>query len=213
MHARIKLQIKPSRLRLPAHRQANLVMSRNRHRPTSAVPVFVKVITRHMPSFFIPQIPDKAIQACFRLYLLLGFFVIRIRRLLQCVVFRARVFADHLPRSIQNLQLGLRLTFRSILQVVINDGSRRRIVPCQLRRMPLPTRPRLNPKRRGGLIQERGFLRDILAVLPQGRQIIQNPEGPPVCRHHQIVIFDQQIVHRHSRQIQLKETPFRSIIE
>ena len=73
--------------------------------------------------------------------------------------------------------------------------------------------PRLNAVRGRRRVQMLVLLRQFVAVLPQRRHIVQNPECPPMRRHHQIVIFHRQIMHRHGGQIQLQWTPVRAIIE
>ena len=55
--------------------------------------------------------------------------------------------------------------------------------------------------------------RNRIRILPQRRHIVQNPERPPVCRHHQVVILHAQIVYRRQRQIQLHAPPVFPIVE
>ncbi len=79
--------------------------------------------------------------------------------------------------------------------------------------MSLPTCSRLNAISSRRRVQESVFLRDLVAVLAQRREVVENPERAPVRGNHQIVILDHQIVHRRRRQVQLQRTPVRTIVE
>jgi hypothetical protein len=51
------------------------------------------------------------------------------------------------------------------------------------------------------------------AILPEHREIVEDPEGPAVGRGHQVSLLDRQIVHRHRRQILLEPLPVTAIVE
>ena len=49
--------------------------------------------------------------------------------------------------------------------------------------------------------------------LPERRQVVQQPKRASVCRDHQIIIFNHQIVNWCYRQIQLQWLPMRAVVE
>ena len=118
-----------------------------------------------------------------------------------------------LPEASRISNRGFAVGLRSVLEIVVDHRSRRRILPRCLRRMSLRAGSRLNAVRRRRRVKECIFLRDLVRVLPQRRDIIENPERASMGRNHQIVVLDDQIVHRRRRQIQLKRLPLRPIVE
>ncbi len=50
-------------------------------------------------------------------------------------------------------------------------------------------------------------LSDVVCELIQGGQIVQNPKRPAMRRDHQVLLFDDQIVNRHHRQVTLHRLP------
>ena len=43
------------------------------------------------------------------------------------------------------------------------------------------------------------FLRHIVTELAEGAQVVENPERSPVRGEHQLVVLDDQVVHRRGR--------------
>ena len=116
---------------------------------------------------------------------------------------------DHFAGTVDDIERDL--LFSHGLEIVIDDCPRRRVVAHWLafveflRVMQTECGLRLikNDVCRGGLRVE----------LTERRQIVQHPERTPVRRDHEIVIFNDKIMNRCYRQIQLQWLPMGAIIE
>src|SRR5260370_34980111 len=62
-------------------------------------------------------------------------------------------------------------------------------------------------------VKEGILLRDFILELTNRAEVVKNPKGAAVGRDHKGVVFDDQIVHRGSRQVRLQSTPVRSVIK
>ena len=98
------------------------------------------------------------------------------------------------------------------LRRVINERSRRRILPYQHWLGRLVARV---VEAHGGCrrVKVNVTLCNLIAVLPQRRNIVENPECAPMRGQNEVVILHHQIVHRCRGQIQLQRTPVRSVVE
>ena len=67
--------------------------------------------------------------------------------------------------------------------------------------------------RSGGPIQPRLIRLPSLGHLPQRHNVVQNPERPPVRRHHKIVAVNHEIANRTDWQIQLQGLPMIAVVE
>jgi hypothetical protein len=64
-----------------------------------------------------------------------------------------------------------------------------------------------------GLVEMHVFLGNGIGELAQRRDIVENPERASVRGQHEIVVFDDQIVDRRDRQVDLQRAPVRSVVE
>ncbi len=57
------------------------------------------------------------------------------------------------------------------------------------------------------------LLRNGIVVLPQRADVVENPESAAVRRNDQIIVLDDQVVHRRHGQIQLQRLPFPAVVK
>src|SRR5207247_11180042 len=63
-------------------------------------------------------------------------------------------------------------------------------------------------------LEEMEFLRgEAGSVLPDRREVVQDPEAAAVRRGDQVSVLDREIVQRHRRQVLLEPLPVRPIVE
>ncbi len=81
------------------------------------------------------------------------------------------------------------------------------------RRMQFAAGSGLNAVGRCRCVKEGILLRDLILELANRAEVIKNPEGSSVGPDDKVVAFDDEIMHRSCRQVQLQRTPVRSFVE
>jgi hypothetical protein len=163
--------------------------------------------------FLIAQIPNEAIQASLRLDLLFRLLVVGAGWFIEPFKFGAGIFADHFARGIQDFELGLYAGLRLVLQVVIDHGSCGRILRRAFQGIVFGKLAGLNTVRGCGGVEMNIQLRHVVTELAQGTDVVENPERATVGCDHEIVVFDYEVVHRRSWQIQLEWPPIGTVVE
>ena len=117
--------------------------------------------------------------------------------------------AYHIAAGIQNFEGHLvRCIIDRFIDRIINNGTVRRIF-CLLA---IPGTA-IQTVRVAGLKQMHGLRFDLLIELVQRRDVIQNPEGPPLGGCDQIIVMHPQIRDRNLGKVQLQWLPLAAVIE
>ncbi len=101
------------------------------------------------------------------------------------------------------------------VQIEIDHGAVRRILACRFLR-----------RQRGVSVvvaadavsylggEEKGIgLRDLRDQVPERRDIVENPEGPAVCGHDEVVVMDNQIANGSGRKVEAQRLPVIAVVE
>src|SRR5258707_7693903 len=79
--------------------------------------------------------------------------------------------------------------------------------------MPFFAGSSLNSVSRCRRVKEGILLSNLVFELTNWAEVVKNPKGTAVGSHDKVVVFDDQIVHRCGRQVQLQRTPVRTVVE
>ena len=116
---------------------------------------------------------------------------------------------DDFSLSVENIERDF--IFRRSLEIVINHRARRRVVTHRLAFVEFLRVMQAQCGLR--LVKNEIRVRGLRAQLPKRRDIIQHPKRAAMRRHHQVIVFHEQVMNRRSRQIQLQRLPVRARIE
>src|SRR6202035_3023950 len=98
---------------------------------------------------------------------------------------------------VENLNGGLALRF--FLEKVVNQRSCRRILPIQQGIGTVFVFARvLESRSRRGSVEVYIPFSNLVTILPQGRNIVENPERTPMRCQQQVVVLHDQVVNRRS---------------
>src|SRR5262249_19115596 len=125
----------------------------------------------------------------------------------------AGIGAHHLAPAIQDFKSYF--TLRRRPQVIVEGSSERRILARRYfrseRRVVVGASADTHGRRR---FEKIGTSRsNVAADLTQRRDVIQNPERPPMRRCNQIIVFNHQIVHRGRRHVKQQRLPVVAIVK
>ncbi len=158
----------------------------------------------------VSEVPTKAVHPGLYRNLLLRRHQVRpLRRRLGPLLVKAGEFAEHRTGGIEDLQLHFTLGRR--FEVVRNDRSMSRILTNRL--AAIEELREVSPIHGGRFVEMDIGFRHVVRELSQRRDVIQNPEGPPMRRYDQIFVLYDQIMNGRLRQVQLQRLPVSSAIE
>ena len=124
----------------------------------------------------------------------------------------AREAPDQAPRPIEDVERHRSALF---LQPVVDHRAVGRVLAHRMRigAAAEEAAAPVHPVGLARLEQVRGFTRHGPRQLPQGRDVVQDPERAAVRRRDQVALLERQIVHRHDGEIETQRLPARAVVE